>query len=1068
MKTASEMKSEAYEAWPIPSILKALTEASGAWLLFSPECEPFWSEVSSLNHFRKVPSAKRGVVLAVEAAKPAIVFVPNRQLAEVFNFAKNILTDFPLLLIVEDHPTLAPQLMPREIAKQAGLSVIEPCDSTEVAFCASAAVSFSLSLHTPVVLLMHHRLLASSSAEHDSVVPVTQTHRPHADSSSPVHIGRRMELNRQRTLPSPGEQVEVGFVTIGGSDLSLKYLVSELQLLGRVPMLNLRLVNPIDHVPVERLLSRCRHVVVLEPRPGEIEQEIVRIAQTMRRDGRDVASIWGKELPPYDPEQLPVKVPVNSIHPSVVARLTQHLLHDACPSANISDYLSPEFATLDFEPTKRIPFGTNGALILLREMATRVLSNSESHYDVVVDGLAIGAHEGKKIFVETWGESRFLSDGIHVIRDAVSRDETRIFLVWRNYEIGSALRTLVESVLPSKNDDGKRVVEVTIDQGEDVDNAIEVASNRGGVTVIIVRDGEEPHFDLSRLSATSHQIDQLGFRPQHAIVIPIDQMTPVRLVPIDPWKSQNTSSAMLLETSITTRWLKPEFRKWRISLRPILERVEVTRNKPPVRVVAESSAGLTPPKVLHGSAPSWRVHIAGSRGGQPGVVGEILVQAGMKMGYEIRVQCNNRFVGPGRRAWAQLLFTRKQMANSYRPLIGSIPWGDADLLLGWDREEVCRAIDPKGNLRIGAKDKTYAIVNTDPFEHQTAVENTDGESISFDNQTITTSCKPGGLTLRGFASLARYRFHNERLGDVVQLGMAFQLGYIPVTVDAMNVAVVSAEKNGFARTVEAFDFGRRIANDSDSIWQPIKEESQIDLDRLEKRCVRDLRKHGRRGIAQAEVMKRLLRQCRQSLPGLFETAEGRQSITDLFNGIRRCMLWGGEEVANRFVNLVCQVYVVDSAENGRSMTRNVILPLAESILIREPIYLAKLARSPEVLRRIRKRLNVRHSRGDILKRRFLSRFRLRLWNWSLQVDMRTSDWSSVLVSSLGSFVPKRWRGHRRDRAVRETIVHAVNKAIISPTQYEEWIQIFQELNQLAISGDLHRSSVEDIRRIIQL
>jgi len=82
--------------------------------------------------------------------------------------------------------------------------------------------------------------------------------------------------------------------------------------------------------------------------------------------------------------------------------------------------------------------------------------------------------------------------------------------------------------------------------------------------------------------------------------------------------------------------------------------------------------------------------------------------------------------------------------------------------------------------------------------------------------------------------------------------------------------------------------------------------------------------------------------------------------------------------------------------------------------------------------------------------------------------MRTSDWSSVLVSSLGSFVPKRWRGHRRDRAVRETIVHAVNKAIISPTQYEEWIQIFQELNQLAISGDLHRSSVEDIRRIIQL
>ena len=215
-------------------------------------------------------------------------------------------------------------------------------------------------------------------------------------------------------------------------------------------------------------------------------------------------------------------------------------------------------------------------------------------------------------------------------------------------------------------------------------------------------------------------------------------------------------------------------------------------------------------------------------------------------------------------------------------------------------------------------------------------------------------------------------------------------------------------------------------------------------------------------------MKRLLRQCRQSLPGLFETAEGRQSITDLFNGIRRCMLWGGEDVAKRFVNLVCQVYVVDSAENGRALTRNVILPLAESILIREPIYLARLARSPEVLRRIRKRLNVRHSRGDILKRRFLSRFRLRLWNWSLQVDMRTSDWSSVLVTKLGSLIPRRWRGHRRDRAVREAIVHAVNRAVISPTQYDEWVQIFQELNQSALSGTLHTSSLDEIQNIIQL
>ncbi len=179
------------------------------------------------------------------------------------------------------------------------------------------------------------------------------------------------------------------------------------------------------------------------------------------------------------------------------------------------------------------------------------------------------------------------------------------------------------------------------------------------------------------------------------------------------------------------------------------------------------------------------------------------------------------------------------------------------------------------------------------------------------------------------------------------------------------------------------------------------------------------------------------------------------------------MLWGGEETAIRFVNLVCKLYAVDIAENGRQLTRCAILPLAESILIREPFYLARLARSPEVQRRIRKRLNVRHSRGDILKRRFLSRFRLRLWNWSLQIDMRTSDWSSVLVTTISVIVPKRWRGHRKDRAVREAIIHAVNMAAASGQEYDTWVSRFEELNGLALAGTLHSTSLDEIQRIIQ-
>ncbi|MAI66317.1 MAG: hypothetical protein CMJ26_00395 [Phycisphaerae bacterium] len=1066
MHESSATAPEIVLTWPLPSIIEAVS-AEESWRLFAPESEPFYDGLAHYQNFRTVPTAKRGVVLAIEKEKPAIVFVPNRQISSVYEFCRVLITDHPIVLVVEDHPALASQLLPRERAKQAGISVIEPCDSTEIQYCASAAVSFSHSLRAPVVLLLHHRLLASSATEVRKTGNPYQALSSTVESTTPLHLGRRLELNRQRTLPSPGEQVEVGFITLGESDLSLKYLVSELQLLGRVPMLNVRLVHPIDKFPVERLLSRCRHVVVLEPRPGEVEQEIIRIAQSMRREGREVASIWGKQLPPFTPEGPAVPVPVNAIHPSVVARLTQHLLKEVSPSANISELLSPEFALLEAKPTKRTEFGTKGALDLLRSMAERVLCHSESNSHVLVDGFTVKNGEGSKIFIETWGEDRFLDSGINVLRYAVSRDETRVIIVWRNFAIGSALMSLISAILPSKSDDGKQVLEVAIDQGEELDKAIENASAKDGVSVIVVRDSEDPRFDLRRLAEVASQVDKLGFRQQHAIVIPMEQLTPVRIVPFDPWKTKTTTPAMPLETSMSTRWLEPDYRRWSISLRPILERVEVTRSKPPVRVVTKSTAGLAPPKVLHGSAPNWRVHIAGSRGTQPGVVGNILIHAGIQMGYDIRVQCNNRFVGPGRCAWSQILYTRKQTTNSYRPLIGSIPWGEADLLLGWDREEVLRAIDPAGNLRVSTSAKTFALVNIDLLEHQTEIKDENNALVPFDDRALSKCCNAEKLILRGFASLARVRFHNERLGDVVQLGMAFQMGYIPATVDAMLLAVHAIEKKGFARSAEAFEFGRRVAIEADDAWKPIAEETKVDLAKLEKRCVRDLQKQGGRSVANAEVVKRLLRQCRQSLPGLYESVDGRQSLTDIMNGIRRCMLWGGEEVATKFLKALCKVYEVDSAENGRQLTRNVILPLAESMLIRDPIYLARLARSPEILRRIRKQLNVRHSRGDTLKRRFLSRFRLRLWKWSLQVDLRTSDWSSVFVSGVGRFVPRRWRGHKRDKAVRETISDAINNAITSPDCYDHWVDVFANLNKLALESKWHTTSLEEIKKIIQ-
>lgn len=1053
--------------WAIPSIFEGLNACDDAWSIYAPKCEPFWASLSKNPNLRKVYSAGRGVTLASEEGKPAVIFVPNRQLYAVMKVAQDVQLKAPLVLVVEDHPSIAPQILPREIASRAGLCVVEPCTASEVAYCAEAAAKLSASTNKPTVLIAHHGLLGGCSSVDRNDVQETKLPRQTAESVSPIRLGRKFELNRQRSLPSPGEKISVGFVTIGMSDAALKYLVSELQLLGRVPMLNLRLVHPIDRVPVERLLSRCRHVVVLEPRPGEIEREIISIAQFMRREGGEVASVWGTELPPVDPEFDPVKVPADSLHPSVVARLTHHLLQDVHPDVSVTDCLLPLLPELNILSTRRTSFGTKAALQLLRAMAKDILLRSCENQPVVIDGEHISDGDGDSVFVETWGEHNFVADGSDVIRDASRRKETRILLVWKSGGVGNLLGALAGAISSSSGSTDSNVVDVSLDNIDELEVAIEQAGNRSGVSILLVQDGVEPQFDIEKITEDAVQVDMRGFRPQQAIVIPIEQMAAVRLAPLNPWDPRSGVLAMPLESTISTRWLKPQYRRWRISLRPILEHVEVTRTKPPVRVVAESEKRLTPPQPLHANASSWRVHIAGCRGDQPGVVGNVLMEAGRQMGYEICSQCNSAFVGAGRRAWTQILFTRKQSNRAYRPLVATIPWGEADLLLGWDREEVLRSLDPRGSLQVASSDRTHVLVNTDPLERQSSLTDSQGKPASIDMDTISKSCISSTAVLRSFALLARYRFHNERLGDLIQLGMAFQLGFIPVTVDAIDSAVEKIELQGYARSREAFDFGRRAALDPVAAWQPVKEEFKVDLNRLIKRSIRDFYALGKKGIAKSTIVKRSIRQVQQSLPGLSESAEGRQSMIDAVNAIRRCVLWGGEETVNRFVNSICKLYSVDRAETARVLTRMAILPLAESILIRDPIYLSDLARSTEILRRIRNRLNVRHSRGDALKRRFLSRLRIRLWSWSLQADMRTSDWSSMIVSFIGLFVPRRWRGHKRDRAVCSMMLHAVEQAVNEPDNYDKWVRRFGVLNTLALTGNIHTIAVDDLKKILQ-
>ena len=137
------------------------------------------------------------------------------------------------------------------------------------------------------------------------------------------------------------------------------------------------------------------------------------------------------------------------------------------------------------------------------------------------------------------------------------------------------------------------------------------------------------------------------------------------------------------------------------------------------------------------------------------------------------------------------------------------------------------------------------------------------------------------------------------------------------------------------------------------------------------------------------------------------------------------------------------------------------------MLVRDPIYLTRLARSPEIVRGLRSRLNVRKPRGDELHRRFLSRFELAVGRWRLHAEIRTSDWSTALISNIGRIIPRRWRGRRRDRVVRDIVLQAVQCVTDGGTISKQWLKKFEKLNEMAIDGSIHTASADELRVVVE-
>jgi hypothetical protein len=299
--------------------------------------------------------------------------------------------------------------------------------------------------------------------------------------------------------------------------------------------------------------------------------------------------------------------------------------------------------------------------------------------------------------------------------------------------------------------------------------------------------------------------------------------------------------------------------------------------------------------------------------------------------------------------------------------------------------------------------------------------------------------------------------------DLALLGAAFQRGLIPLSLDAIRAAVQQLEHEGFGRSVEAFEFGRRLEVSPGLFVRPRPRDE--DAQRIARRIALGMR--GARLRRARQRLTALAAEGLRDMPGLTETDRGRRARREFVFALHRCLRWGGPRLAERYADLVMRLYRADRGDTGRALTRDAVLPLAEALLVRDSMYIAAMATSREQRRRLRRLLNVRRARGDRMERRYMTRFELVALRRRVRLQVRTSDWPLRLVAALRHVVPARWRGTRNERAVRRLVESAVEQAGSAPSaEYERWSEVMAALHDLAETGRLRGAAPSTLEELI--
>jgi indolepyruvate ferredoxin oxidoreductase len=491
---------------------------------------------------------------------------------------------------------------------------------------------------------------------------------------------------------------------------------------------------------------------------------------------------------------------------------------------------------------------------------------------------------------------------------------------------------------------------------------------------------------------------------------------------------------------------------------PSFEQVTVLRSqKPAARLDRLDLRNLPAPPVPSLKGP-YRIYLAGVGGMGIGLATATLVRAAYKQDYDV-IFCDKKGLAI-RNGGVYSQITFKPRGSNHSSNI--IPYGKADVIIGVDILEAVRSLDPTVPQRVGSPDYTTAIINTHKQPTILTLLGRDDFNPAALEEIIRRCTKGDAYFGFNASEVSERLFGTQLYANVIMLGIAFQRGLLPLTMDNIEWALRATVGSAADENLKAFNVGRKIVLAPRDVAAAAGQLAAIEQAATYEQVVADkadiLSRTRRSGAALAAAYRDLVARAAEHI------RVDVDSLRDMALRVYDLIQYDGVAYAKKFIDQVKAIHVLDRAEHAFAATKAAIWNLHRAMVIKDEIYVAHLLTSEEKHRRDRDRYDVDPSRGDRIRYRHINRPHFDVLGLQIEFDMHGRQWQMRAMRHLKVLrrVLPRW--HKREKDFRDWYCDLCAKFFYhDPETYKIWLELLGMPSQVTGYRDVRYPKMDQAR-----